>query len=63
MNNYPLPTNNFSWQNMPMDIDQDWSWFLNDGNTNGNGSATTTVPVGTQQVDDQFANQSFVGFG
>ncbi|KAF2280874.1 uncharacterized protein EI97DRAFT_389003 [Westerdykella ornata] len=35
MNNFPLPTNNFSWQNMPMDIDQDWSWFLNDGVTTG----------------------------
>lgn len=30
MNNFPLPTHNFSWQNMPMDIDQDWSFFLND---------------------------------
>lgn len=35
---FPLPTNNFSWQNMPMDIDQDWSWFLNDSSTNNNAA-------------------------
>ncbi|KAF2185139.1 hypothetical protein K469DRAFT_578030 [Zopfia rhizophila CBS 207.26] len=53
MNNFPLPTNNFSWQNMPMDIDQDWSWFLNDNQA--------TIPM-QQQVGDQFAQQSYVGF-
>lgn len=31
MSNFPPAANNFSWQNVPMDIDQDWSWFLNDG--------------------------------
>lgn len=55
MNNFPLPTNNFSWQNMPMDIDQDWSWFLNDG-----ASAPSAL---TGQVGDQFTQQSFPGFG
>jgi hypothetical protein len=59
LNNYPLPTNNFSWQNMPMDIDQDWSWFLNDS---GNGSNTTTnTNAGVNP--DVFTQQSFVGFG
>ncbi|KAJ4344526.1 uncharacterized protein N0V89_012269 [Didymosphaeria variabile] len=57
LNNFPLPTNNFSWQNMPMDIDQDWSWFLNDG---GNGSSTNT---NTAANPDLFAQQGFVGFG
>lgn len=57
LNNFPLPTNNFSWQNMPMDIDQDWSWFLNDGG-NGNGT-NANGPVNA----DQFAQQGFVGFG
>ena len=57
LNNFPLPTNNFSWQNMPMDIDQDWSWFLNDG---GNDAPTNTN--GTINAD-QFAQQGFVGFG
>jgi len=58
LNNFPLPTNNFSWQNMPMDIDQDWSWFLNDG-------ANGTSGQGAQQTfnADQFAQQGFVGFG
>ncbi|KAJ4301152.1 hypothetical protein N0V90_003242 [Kalmusia sp. IMI 367209] len=56
LNNYPLPTNNFSWQNMPMDIDQDWSWFLNDGGNGAGGAAQTVSP-------DQFAQQGFVGFG
>jgi hypothetical protein len=65
-NNFTLPTNNFSWQNMPMDIDQDWSWFLNDSGT-GNGGVggvegTGTAGVG-QQIGDQFAQQGFVGFG
>ncbi|KAF2792735.1 hypothetical protein K505DRAFT_325977 [Melanomma pulvis-pyrius CBS 109.77] len=55
MNNFPLPTNNFSWQNMPMDIDQDWSWFLNDN------QAASTAPQ--QTVGDQFTQQGFVGFG
>lgn len=61
LNNYPLPTNNFSWQNMPMDIDQDWSWFLNDGgNTSGVGAGAS----GNQPpVNDQFAQSGFVGFG
>ncbi|KAF2474574.1 uncharacterized protein BDR25DRAFT_331997 [Lindgomyces ingoldianus] len=53
MNNFPLPTNNFSWQNMPMDIDQDWSWFLNDNQT--------ALP--TQLVGDQFTQSAFTGFG
>ncbi|KAL1595794.1 hypothetical protein SLS60_009483 [Paraconiothyrium brasiliense] len=61
LNNFPLPTNNFSWQNMPMDIDQDWSWFLNDA---GNGSNTTTnTNTNTAVNPDVFAQQGFVGFG
>lgn len=52
MNNFPLPTNNFSWQNMPMDIDQDWSWFLNDNQQNPQA----------QPVGDMFAQQTFAGF-
>lgn len=60
MNNFPLPTNNFSWQQMPMDIDQDWSWFLNDAQTtqaiNTNASAQA-VPL------DVFSSQGFTGFG
>lgn len=60
MNNFPLPTNNFSWQHMPMDIDQDWSWFLNDAQTsqavNSNTSAQA-LPV------DVFSGQGFTGFG
>jgi hypothetical protein len=59
LNNFPLPTNNFSWQNMPMDIDQDWSWFLNDS---GNGSNTTTN-TNAAVNPDVFTQQSFVGFG
>ncbi len=61
MNNFPLPTNNFSWQHMPMDIDQDWSWFLND--------AQTTQPVGQSMGApaaaplDAFNAQGFTGFG
>ncbi|KAF3005720.1 hypothetical protein E8E13_006098 [Curvularia kusanoi] len=58
---FPLPTNNFSWQNMPMDIDQDWSWFLNDnsgstavnnaGNSsNANGAASGAGNVGASAV-------------
>ncbi|KAF2684675.1 hypothetical protein K458DRAFT_442514 [Lentithecium fluviatile CBS 122367] len=62
LNNYPLPTNNFSWQNMPMDIDQDWSWFLNDGTPGASGSAGGAGGPG-QQLGDQFAQQGFVGFG
>ena len=62
MNNFPLPTNNFSWQHMPMDIDQDWSWFLNDAQTTTQGvsqgmGASTSVPV------DAFNTQGFMGFG
>ncbi|KAF2708550.1 hypothetical protein K504DRAFT_380369 [Pleomassaria siparia CBS 279.74] len=60
MNNYPLPTNNFSWQNMPMDIDQDWSWFLNDHQA---GSASASAQTGGQTVGDQFTQSGFVGFG
>ncbi|RAR05815.1 brassinin detoxification factor 1 [Stemphylium lycopersici] len=60
MNNFPLPTNNFSWQHMPMDIDQDWSWFLNDAQTTqgmGTGAPAPTVPL------DAFNAQGFTGFG
>lgn len=62
MNNFPLPTNNFSWQHMPMDIDQDWSWFLNDAQTTqsvapGAGAAPPAVPL------DAFSTQGFTGFG
>ncbi|KAF2112471.1 hypothetical protein BDV96DRAFT_614309 [Lophiotrema nucula] len=53
MNNFPLPTNNFSWQNMPMDIDQDWSWFLND---------SQAAPPMPQTVDNQFAQQTYINF-
>jgi hypothetical protein len=64
MNNFPLPTNNFSWQHVPMDIDQDWSWFLNDTQTQGHG-----VGQGQQGVQqggglmDAFSAQGFTGFG
>tara|TARA_R110002003_G_scaffold97_12_gene7845 strand:- start:27486 stop:28835 length:1350 start_codon:yes stop_codon:yes gene_type:complete len=71
MGNFPLPTNNFSWQHMPMDIDQDWSWFLNDSQTvgaaaggaagggagDGNGIAGGQVPM------EVFGAQGFTGFG
>ncbi|KAF2630847.1 hypothetical protein BU25DRAFT_408120 [Macroventuria anomochaeta] len=60
MNNFPLPTNNFSWQNMPMDIDQDWSWFLNDNQTQGVGTGSA-LPVG-QGTMDAFST-GFTGFG
>lgn len=60
MSNFPLPTNNFSWQNMPMDIDQDWSWFLNDSQTQGVGTgAAMAVQSGTL---DAFGS-GFTGFG
>jgi hypothetical protein len=59
MNNFPLPTNNFSWQHMPMDIDQDWSWFLNDSQTQGPGQGATTAPLPV----DIFNGQGFTGFG
>jgi len=67
LNSYPLPTNNFSWQNMPMDIDQDWSWFLNDSAT-GTGAGPAAAQGGGAggqggQLGDQFAQQGFVGFG
>lgn len=60
MSNFPLPTNNFSWQNMPMDIDQDWSWFLNDGQTQGVGPGSA-FPV-QQGTMDAFGS-GFTGFG
>ncbi|KAF1949363.1 hypothetical protein CC80DRAFT_429388 [Byssothecium circinans] len=61
LSNYPLPTNNFSWQNMPMDIDQDWSWFLNDG---GMGAEDGIGGNAAQQlIGDLFQRQGFVGFG
>jgi hypothetical protein len=64
MSNFPLPTNNFSWQHMPMDIDQDWSWFLNDGTTQGNsmgGTGAGAVPVGGAGMDA--FTPGFSGFG
>ncbi|KAF1836592.1 hypothetical protein BDW02DRAFT_493316 [Decorospora gaudefroyi] len=60
MNSFPLPTNNFSWQHMPMDIDQDWSWFLNDAQTTqtvASGAPAPTAPL------DAFNAQGFTGFG
>jgi hypothetical protein len=64
LSNFPLPTNNFSWQNMPMDIDQDWSWFLNDGGMNAGGTGVGNQPQQQQppQVND-FSQQGFMGFG
>jgi hypothetical protein len=62
MNNFPLPTNNFSWQHVPMDIDQDWSWFLNDSQTQGQsvgqGGAGQAVDTGVFS-----GSQGFMGFG
>ncbi|CAI6341669.1 unnamed protein product [Periconia digitata] len=64
LSNFPLPTNNFSWQNMPMDIDQDWSWFLNDGGMNvGGGGGAPVANNNNQAVSDMFAQQAFSGFG
>jgi hypothetical protein len=64
MNNFPLPTNNFSWQHMPMDIDQDWSWFLNDSQTQGAGAAGQGQAQAQTQVNpDVFGAQGFTGFG
>ncbi|KAF1914879.1 hypothetical protein BDU57DRAFT_520079 [Ampelomyces quisqualis] len=68
INNFPLPTNNFSWQHMPMDIDQDWSWFMNDSQTQG---AVGGAGVQQQQQQgghagalmDVFGAQGFTGFG
>lgn len=60
MSNFPLPTNNFSWQNMPMDIDQDWSWFLNDNQTQGVGTGSA-MPVQTGTLDG--FGTGFTGFG
>ena len=60
MSNFPLPTNNFSWQNMPMDIDQDWSWFLNDNQTQGVGTGSA-MPVQTGTLDT--FGTGFTGFG
>jgi hypothetical protein len=63
MANFPLPTNNFSWQHMPMDIDQDWSWFLNDSQTQGGGAGQgLNAGVGAGGVD-VFSTQGFTGFG
>jgi hypothetical protein len=63
MANFPLPTNNFSWQHMPMDIDQDWSWFLNDSQTQGGGAGQgVNVGVGAAGMD-VFNAQGFSGFG
>ncbi|PVH97793.1 hypothetical protein DM02DRAFT_616265 [Periconia macrospinosa] len=64
LSNFPLPTNNFSWQNMPMDIDQDWSWFLNDGGMNAGGAtlSNTNNNANNQQVSDLFTQQAFSGF-
>lgn len=61
MNNFPLPTNNFSWQHMPMDIDQDWSWFLNDAQTTQTGGMNTTM--GQALPLDVYSMQGFTGFG
>ena len=60
MSSFPLPTNNFSWQNMPMDIDQDWSWFLNDNQTQGVGTGSA-FPM-DQGTMDMFST-GFTGFG
>ncbi|KAH6612444.1 hypothetical protein C7974DRAFT_77901 [Boeremia exigua] len=64
MSAFPLPTNNFSWQNMPMDIDQDWSWFLNDSQTQGVGVGVGAGAGGAFQGAqlDAFGN-GFSGFG
>lgn len=61
MNNFPLPTNNFSWQHMPMDIDQDWSWFLNDAQTTQGMGTAGGAPAPTVPLD--FNAQGFPGFG
>jgi len=65
MNNFPLPTNNFSWQHMPMDIDQDWSWFLNDAQTTQSmgGAGTAGGPVPSSVPLDAFNASGFTGFG
>ncbi|KAH7401765.1 hypothetical protein DE146DRAFT_611051 [Phaeosphaeria sp. MPI-PUGE-AT-0046c] len=63
MNNFPLPTNNFSWQHMPMDIDQDWSWFLNDSQTQGAGQAGQVGAAQGSVPVDIFSAQGFTGFG
>ncbi|KAI2482891.1 Brassinin detoxification factor 1 [Pyrenophora tritici-repentis] len=66
MNNFPLPTNNFSWQHMPMDIDQDWSWFLNDAQTTqsmGGAAGTAGGPAPTGVPLDVFNASGFTGFG
>lgn len=60
MNGFSLPTNNFSWQNMPMDIDQDWSWFLNDAQTTQGVAPATPAQVVPL---DAFNAQGFTGFG
>ncbi|KAF2644230.1 hypothetical protein P280DRAFT_538063 [Massarina eburnea CBS 473.64] len=65
LSNFPLPTNNFSWQNMPMDIDQDWSWFLNDGGMGDAGGMGGGDGAGNGQavVGDLFQQKGFAGFG
>ncbi|USP79894.1 brassinin detoxification factor 1 [Curvularia clavata] len=60
MGGFTLPTNNFSWQNMPMDIDQDWSWFLNDAQTTQSVAAGAPGPALPLDV---FNTQGFTGFG
>ncbi|KAF2854654.1 hypothetical protein T440DRAFT_464791 [Plenodomus tracheiphilus IPT5] len=62
MNNFPLPTNNFSWQHMPMDIDQDWSWFLNDAQTTQAVNSNANVSAQALPLD-LFSSQGFTGFG
>lgn len=63
MSNFPLPTNNFSWQHMPMDIDQDWSWFLNDAQTTQNAAAAPAMGGANAVPLDAFNAQGFTGFG
>jgi len=63
MNNFPLPTNNFSWQHMPMDIDQDWSWFLNDAQTTQSMGGAAGGPAPSAVPLDAFNASGFTGFG
>jgi hypothetical protein len=64
MSNFPLPTNNFSWQHMPMDIDQDWSWFLNDNQTQQQQPGVAGVgAAAAAPMGDVFGVNGFTGFG